>query len=295
MAKLRPEDVADIDVKALEAAEYSTEEFDKYYGETPPVGTELNAYVKRMWWTRSAPKAGGGGNDPMLKILTVAAENEGDLAEYNDCPFWLNVTLTENAKFRWGPFFDNFGLSIRAIKARKLDIEDAEDQNGNLINSIDGFKPGEEEDDAWCRIITDQEPYNGVMQPRVKEWLPWDVEAEYSDNGDGEDGDEEADDEYEDEDELEAEAETEAEPEPPARGRGAARSASRSAAPARGSRPARPAPEAAPARRGGRPAAAAAAPAPARGRAARPAAAAAPARRGRGGRGAGGSSEEPPF
>jgi len=291
MAKLRPEDVADIDVKALEAAEYSTEEFDRYYGETPPVGTELNAYVKRMWWTRSAPKAGGGGNDPMLKILTVAAENEGDLAEFNDCPFWLNVTLTENAKFRWGPFFDNFGLSIRAVKARKVDVEEVEDQNGSPITSIDGFKPGEEEDDAWCRIITDQEPYNGVMQPRVKEWLPWDVDAEYSDNGDGEaeDGDEDADEDYEDE------LEPEPEPEPPAHGRGAARSASRSPAPARGTRPARPAPEAAPARRGGRPAAAAA-PAPASPRRARgqAAAAPAPARRGRGGRG-GGSSDEPPF
>jgi hypothetical protein len=290
MAKLRPEDVADIDVKALEAAEYSTEEFDRYYGETPPVGTELNAYVKRMWWTRSAPKTGGGGNDPMLKILTVAAENEGDLAEYNDCPFWLNVTLTENTKFRWAPFFDNFGLSMRSIKARKVDVEDTEDQNGSPINSIDGFRPGEENDEAWCRIITDQEPYNGVMQPRVKEWLPWDVDAEYSDNGDGS---EEADDdegEYEDELEAEADLEPEPEPEPPARSRGAARSASRSPAPARGARTARPAPEATPAARRGRPAPAEAA--PARGR--RPAAAA-PARRARGGRGAGGSSEEPPF
>jgi hypothetical protein len=292
MAKLRPEDVADIDVKALEAAEYSTEEFDRYYGETPPVGTELNAYVKRMWWTRSAPKTGGGGNDPMLKILTVAAENEGDLAEYDDCPFWLSVPLTENAKFRWAPFLDNFGISIRAIKARKVDVEDTEDQNGSPITSIDGFKPGEDSDMAWCRIITDQEPYNGVMQPRVKEWLPWDEaeDAEYSDNGDGTE-DYAEDEEGEEYEEGEEELEPEPEPEPPARGRGAARSASRSPAPARGSRSA---PAAAPAPRRGRPAAAAAAPAPASPRRARGQAAPAPARRGRG-RGAGGASEEPPF
>jgi hypothetical protein len=290
MAKLRPEDVADIDVKALEAAEYSTEEFDRYYGETPPVGTELNAYVKRMWWTRSAPKAGGGGNDPMLKILTVAAENEGDLSQYDDCPFWLNVTLTENTKFRWAPFFDNFGLSIRAIKARKIDVEDKEDQNGSPINSIDGFHPGEDSDAAWCRIITDQEPYNGVMQPRVKEWLPWDEDAEYSDNGDGSDEYEEGDEEGEEGDEYEEEAEPEPEPEPPARGRrGAAQSQPRSPAPARGARSSRPAPPAAPARRGGRPAAAAEPPASRR-RAT--ASAPAPARRGRGRAPA---TDEPPF
>jgi hypothetical protein len=273
MAKLRAEDVASLDVKELEAAEYSNEEFDRYYGETPPVGTELNAYVKRMYWTRSSK------NDPMLKILTVAAENEGDLEQYNDCPFWLNAALIPGAKFRWGPFFDNFGISIRAVKARKVDVEPTTDQNGAPINSIDGFKPGEDSDEAWCRIITDQEPYNGTMQPRVKEWLPWeDEEGDEDAEDETDDLDDEAEDE--DEDELDDEDEDEAEPEPaPARGRrGAARSQPQSPAPARGTRsgsraPSRPA-AAASAPRGGR--------SGGRGRTAEPASAPAPARRGRG-------------
>jgi hypothetical protein len=270
MAKLRAEDVASLDVKELEAAEYSNEEFDRYYGETPPVGTELNAYVKRMYWTRSSK------NDPMLKILTVAAENEGDLEQYNDCPFWLNAALIPGAKFRWGPFFDNFGISIRAVKARKVDVEPTTDQNGAPINSIDGFRPGEDSDEAWCRIITDQEPYNGAMQPRVKEWLPWDDEDE---DADDEADDLEAEDEEEDEDEDELEEEEEEAEPAPARGRrGAARSQPQSPAPARGTRsasraPARPA-AAVSAPRGGRAAARS-------GRSAAPAAAAAPARRGR--------------
>jgi hypothetical protein len=276
MAKLRSEDVASLDVKELESAEYSTEEFDRYYGEVPPVGTELTAYVKRMWWTRSATKANGSGNDPMLKILTVAADNEGDLEQYNDCPFWLNAALNAGSKFRWGPFLDNFQISIRAIKARKVDVEDKTDQNGAPIISIDGFRPGEDSDEAWCRIITEQEPYNGVMSPRVKEWLPYDDEDDEEGEDAEEAADDEADDEYEEEDGEEDGEEAEAEPEPaPARGRrGAARSATTAAAPARGRRPAASAPA--------RPAASGSAPRGGRSSGRAPAPAAAPARRGRG-------------
>ena len=54
MPKLRPADVADLDIAALDAIEYSTEEFDTYAGETPPVGIELTGYVKRLWWTRTS-------------------------------------------------------------------------------------------------------------------------------------------------------------------------------------------------------------------------------------------------
>jgi len=214
MARLKTEDVASLDVKELEEQEYSTETYDSYAGEVPPVGTELFAYVKRMWWTRTATKADGSGNDPMLKILTVAGDNDGELAEFNGCTFWLNAPLIAGAKFRWDPFLNNFGISLRAIKARKFEVEDKPDQNGAPIVSIDGFRPGEESDEAWCRIITDQEPYNGIMQARVGTWLPYDVEDEEpSDNGD----------EYEDDDDSYEEDEPdepdEPEPEPPARTR----------------------------------------------------------------------------
>ena len=273
MARLKTEDVASLDVKELEEQEYSTETYDSYAGEVPPVGTELFAYVKRMWWTRTATKADGSGNDPMLKILTVAGDNDGELAEFNGCTFWLNAPLIAGAKFRWDPFLNNFGISLRAIKARKVEVEDKPDQNGAPIVSIDGFRPGEESDEAWCRIVTDQEPYNGIMQARVGTWLPYDVEDEEpSDNGD----------EYEDDDEdsYEEDEPDEPEPEPPARTR-------RTASKATG---ARSGPRAAPTAR--KPAAAGSAPRTARSTGTRgKAAAAAPAgRRGRRSKG-----DEPPF
>jgi len=218
----------------------------------------------------------------MLKVLWVAAENEGEEEEFNDCPFWLNLALIGGAKFRWAPFLDNYGITLKAVKTQ-TDVADKDDQNGAPINKIGSFRPGEDSDEAWCRIITNRERYNGEWKPSVKTWLPYDAEED-----DG--AYDEADDE---EPEEEDEEEPEPEPEPePARGRGRrsapARSApDKAAAPARGTRTraATPAPEK---------------PAPARGTkssrtAAAPAKAAAPARgRGRG-KAAAGYDDEPPF
>ena len=183
MPKLK--DVQDLDVEALDAVEYSTEEFTTYTGDVPPVGTELTGYVKRMWWTRTAPKQGGGGDDPMIKVLWVAAENEGDLEEFNDCPFWLNAPLVPGAKFRWAPFLDVYGLTLRQLKTNTY-VASKEDQNGAPIERIGQWRPGEDRDESWCRIISGEEPYNGVMQARVKEWLMWDAEGEPGSGADGE-------------------------------------------------------------------------------------------------------------
>lgn len=252
MPKLRPADVADLDIAALDAIEYSTEEFDTYAGETPPVGIELTGYVKRLWWTRTQQKANGGGNDPMLKVLWVAADNEGEYEDYNDCPFWLNAPLIGSAKFRWAPFLDVYGLTLKTLKANTY-IASKEDQNGAPIERIGSWKPGEDSDAAWCRIITGQEPYNGEMQPRVKEWLMWDEDA--AEGAAAEDGEGDEPELFEDEDgnlvnadgELvdedgnvlePEEPEEEPEPEPPARTR---RSRTAAPAPARATRPSAPA------------------------------------------------------
>lgn len=306
MPKLK--DVNDLDVEALDAVEYSTEEYTTYTGEVPPVGIELTGYVKRLWWTRTAPKQGGGGDDPMLKVLWVAADNDGDNEEYNECPFWLNAPLVPGAKFRWAPFLDVYGLTLRQIKSNTF-VASKEDQNGAPIERIGTWKPGEESDSAWCRIITGQEPYNGEMQARVKEWLMWDEEgtvepgAEDGEEAGAEDGDGEEegvelfeDDEgnlvdaegnFYDEDGVLIEPEPESEPEPARTRRAPARAAKPAAkAPARAARTA-PAPKAA-----------RTAPATTRTRAAAPkaaraATAKAPAGRGRGRAAA--ARNEPPF
>lgn len=259
MVRLRKEDTADLDIDELDALEYSTETFDSYDGDVPPKDIELTGYVKKMWWTRSQ------GNDPMLKILWVAADNDGENDEYNDCPFWLNYALIGGAKFRWAPFLDTYGITLKQIK-NNIDVADKDDQNGAPINKIGNWRPGEENDEAWCRIVTGSERWNGEYKPAVAEWLPYEA-------------DDMEDEEPEDEEDEEEDEEPEPEPEP-ARGRGGrgTRSPARSApvaagkpASGRGTRATAPAPETpAPARtaRGTRGARAAAKPAaaPARGR-----------------------------
>jgi hypothetical protein len=278
MVRLRKEDTEDLNVEELDAVEYSDEQFDSYDGEVPPKDLELTGFVRKMWWTRS------GAGDPMLKVLWVAAENDGDNDEYNGCPFWLNAALIGAAKFRWAPFLDNFGITLKQVK-NNTDVQDKDDQNGAPINKIANWRPGEENDEAWCRIITDRERYQGEWQPKVKTWLPYDADEADEEPAD----DEETDDEYDEEDEDDSEPEPEPEPEPArGRGRGAARNAPDKAAPARSGRGTRAA------------APAADKPAPARtARGARPAKAAAPAEkpaRGRGrARSKDGYDDEPPF
>lgn len=270
MVRLRKEDTEDLDVDLLDGIEYSTDTYTDYDGDVPPKDLELIGYVKRMWWTRSAA------GDPMIKVLWVAAENDGDLEEYNDCPFWNNYALIGGAKFRWAPFLDNYGITLKQIK-NNTDVADKDDSNGAPINKIGSWRPGEENDEAWCRIVTGQERYNGAYKPSIATWLPYDA-------------DDEADDVEDEPEEDEEEPEEEPEPEPePARGRGraTARTPARTAEPAKSGRGARrPAPEPEqPAPRGAR---------GTRSAKAAPAKEAAPAR-GRGRARSQGSNDDPPF
>jgi hypothetical protein len=244
MPKLRGDDVEDIDVKALDEAEYNDDDFAGYEGEIPPDGTVLSGYISKLWWTRTQEKADGTGDNPMLKILWVAGDNEGDLDEFNGLPVWENAVLIPSAKFRWAPFLENFGITLKSIKTQTYVAND-EDQFGSPVEKIGAFVPGEESDDAWSRIIIKRGRWDGVWRAEVRSWLPFDADAADADPGDDDEPDE-ADDL--DEDDLDDEAdevdETEDEPEetpPPVRGRRAARTtqAASKAPPARAGRTAK--------------------------------------------------------
>jgi len=295
MAKLRKDEVADIDVQDLDDAEYSEDDLDSYSGRVPDANTELTGYVARMFWCRTQEKDDGSGLDPMLKVLWIAGDNEGELEEYNGLPVVENLVLVKSTKFRWAPFFRVFGIELKDIKnATYVGDEDDERWHGAPIERIGTFRPGEDQDGAWSRLITDKEYFGEKWRARVKKFLPWEEV-----DGDGSGPDDEADDEAGDEeyDDTEAEEgdeeyddeegdEEEAEPEPPARGRRAAarpapaRAGTRTAAKPATARPAR-------AARAAKPAAAATS---SRGR--RPAAASKPAATGRGRKPA---DNEPPF
>lgn len=289
MPKLKITD-DDLDVEALEEAEYDeSKDFEPYDGPRPPKGTILGGYIKRIFWTYTTKKP----ERPMLKILFVAAENTGTRAQYNDWAQWDNVVIADNTKFRWKPFIDAFGLTLRDIKT-KLYVapEDQDDpKNGAPIIKIGTWKPGEEEDGAWARVLIKHEKYEGEWDAKVDRWLAYQDSDEAEDPEDDDEGDEEAEDETEEledeasdeEEETAEEDEEEAEEEPaPTKARGRSTPA-RPAASARGGR--KPAPAAAkpvatkPATRGGRAAASKPAVKPT-------------ATRGRGGRRA---ADDPPF
>lgn len=229
MPKLRKEDVASMDIDELEAAEYSDQQFSSYDGEVPPKDTILTAFVSKIWWTRT------NNNDPMIKVLIEAGENEGDLEEYNGLPCWENMALTTGAKFKWAPFLDHFGLTIRDVKNKTV-VAAEDDSIGAPVEKIGTFVPGS--DESWCRIIIARERYEGEWQAHVGGWLPYDEDEEPEEVDD--EADEAEDEELEEEeDDIEEEEEVEDEPEPPARtrraapGRAKAREAAKPAATAR--------------------------------------------------------------
>jgi len=303
MVKLRKDEIADLDVADLDAAEYSESDFDSYSGRIPDDNTELYGYVAAMWWCRTAEKDDGTGLDPMIKVLWIAGDNDGDLAEFNGLPVVENLVLVKGAKFRWAPFLNVFGITLKAIKtATYVAEEDDERWGGAPIEKIGNFVPGEDNDAAWSRVITKKRFWNERWTAESKKWLPWetadgDESEEVDDSADEEIADEEtADEEYYDEDSDEADEDEEdaedeepedesAESEQPARGRRAAKPA----APARPARSTAAKPAAA--RPAGRRTAAKPAAAASSSRGRKPAAAAKPAR----GKGRAPADNEPPF
>ncbi len=167
MAKLKVDD-EDLNIKELEDAEYDPDkrgggDYEEYDGEIPPKGTVLRVLVKKMWWTYSQA------DNPMLKVLLVADGNEGDEKEFEGLPIWENMALIASVKFRWYPFLALWGLTIRDVKTKTQVDDDPDDPNGALITEINGWEPGSE--DAYCRIVTKREKYNGEWSAKADEWL----------------------------------------------------------------------------------------------------------------------------
>jgi hypothetical protein len=167
MPKLKDAEV--LDVKELEEAEYEEGSFQKYDGEIPPTGTMVLMRVSKGWWTYSA------NDDPMLKILCVAEDNPEPLDEYDGLPAWENMTLTAGAKFKWAPFLEHFGLTIRDVRNKTM-VEEEDDNQGAPITKIGSLVIGS--DDCLFVAVIAKEKYKGNWQAHVAEWLDADTELE---------------------------------------------------------------------------------------------------------------------
>lgn len=200
MPKMKATDFSG-NLEELEEAEYEKYEktYTKYEGEIPPEDTVLRGYVRKAWYALTQ------NDDDMLIVLFVADGNTGDEEEFNGLPIFERMALIKTVKFKWQPFFDATGLSIREVFTKTV-IADEDDNMGAPIEKIGKWEPGEDNENAWVQVITGREKYKGEWQARVGEWLPYEAP---------EDAEEEPEEEPETEDETEPE-ESEEEPEKPA-------------------------------------------------------------------------------
>lgn len=255
MPKLRvPDD--ELDVKELEDAEYTegSGDYEDYEGPEPGGKVLVPLYIKKLWWCYTSNE------DPMIKVLAIADDTAG---RFSGWPVWDNIALTAGAKFRWQPFLDAFGFTLRDIKG-KIMVGEEEDL-GDPIEKIGTWQPGEDQDGAYARVLTKREKYQGNWSTKIDTWLKYKAGVEGDDSDEEEepparsrsrsssDGkakpkprakekpEPEPDDEQDDEDEPD---------EPPAKTRGTSRSAKGADAAGKGRGTARKAATAKPAAKG---------------------------------------------
>lgn len=163
MAKMKWDD--DIDWKGLNDEEYSDDgDFEPYDGPEPPANTLLDGEIKKIWLAESST------GNMMFKVLFEAGED----TDYAGCPIWDNVVFTSpQAKFRWQPFLDAVGISLKEIKAKTIVGED--DNVGTVVEKI-----GKVDFPCEIRVRTAVEKkgeYKGQL--RVGKWLaPVDSDAD---------------------------------------------------------------------------------------------------------------------
>lgn len=161
MAKLKAEDYGSFDPDELDVEWDDTDDYEPYDGELPKTGTLLSGYVKKMWWTFSS------NDNAMIKVLWIADGNTGKTAEFNGLPVWDQIVFTPKAAFRYGPFLQVLGITLRDV-FKKMDVADEDDNQGAPINKIAKLIPGE---DAVCGVITKKEKYEGDWRVKVGKFV----------------------------------------------------------------------------------------------------------------------------
>jgi chemotaxis protein histidine kinase CheA len=180
----------DMDIKELEEAEFDEEgQFKPYTGKQPPKGTILRGIIKKAWMTET--NAG----KLMLKVIFEATEESG---EYEGLGIWDNIAFQPNTKFRWKPFLDATGLTLRGIKTQMY-LEDDDDNIGSPIIRI-GKDWVVGEDSTAVMVVTRRTRRDGEWESEVDSWLEYEA-PEGDDEDDEEEEEEELEEELDDEEE----------------------------------------------------------------------------------------------
>lgn len=186
MPRMKFED-DDFDEKELDVP-YDGPQFERYRGDIPKTGTVLTARVTKGWWLVNED------GEQQTKLIVVAEQNNGSLAEFNGLPTWETLTWETRASGRYMPFLMNFGLTTRDVK-RKLFVDDKDDNIGTPIQSIGGLEIGS--DDFLCQIVIFRDWYDqGRGQGEWRSKIDWDGWLPYAEaDGHADDDDEEEEDE----------------------------------------------------------------------------------------------------
>lgn len=149
------------DWSGMEDEEYTENDFPVYEGPLPPKNTMLEGQIKKIW----AVVAKSSGNY-MFKVLFEAEDNKGDKAKYNGLSIWENVVWTPGAKFKWQPFLDATGTTLKQVKQATITAEE-DDNVGTPVLAIYKTKVPME-----VRILTGRDKYDGDDRAVVQKWMP---------------------------------------------------------------------------------------------------------------------------
>lgn len=175
----------DVNWDELESEAYNPDEFEDYDGPLPPHNMILAGVVRKMWATTSSA------GDEMIKVLFVAAGNEGEREVYNGAPLWDNISFTlPQVKFRWQPWLDALGVTLADLKSKTI-VGDEEDR-GDVIEKI-GRVNFAGKTPVAARVKVVREKYNDEAQAKVGKWLPPAMDADDADADEADDWDDEDD------------------------------------------------------------------------------------------------------
>lgn len=161
-------DDSDFNVSKLDV-EYDADQpsdFPRYSGDIAPTGTVLNGRLTKMWWTFTKD------GDSMIKLVCVAEGNDDDpdTEEYEGLSSWDNITFKPDAAFKYQPFLEYFGITLKDIKFKLMVASDDDPRNGTPITAIAWFEPGS--DDALCRYTVSRDRWNGKWNSKIDRFLP---------------------------------------------------------------------------------------------------------------------------
>lgn len=126
--------------------DWEESEFEPYDGDEPPPNIALRGVIKKIWCVQFSTGSDG------LKVLFEAANNSGEREEYDGWGTFDNIVFSPGSAFRYGPFLELLGISLRDVRNA---VVGEEDNTGYPLLKAGTFKMPA--DGVPCKIRTKAE------------------------------------------------------------------------------------------------------------------------------------------